>query len=239
MLKADFIYKSYHQDKVLDNISLEIAKGETLCILGKSGCGKTTLLKILSGLETLEKGNIFVNNKSVNLIPPHLRNIVYLSQETLLFPHLSVFENIAFGLKVRKVNNLEIVNSVNEMLMKLDLSEHSSKMPHQLSGGQQQRVSFGRALIINPSVLLLDEPFGKLDSDTRKQMQEFYRIISQKFSITSLFVTHDLKEAMTMGDKIGFMKNGHLKIYPSVKDFMEDSETGASKERDFWTNLID
>lgn len=237
MLNAISLNKKFGDEHVLKNISVEVNKGETLSVLGKSGCGKTTLLKILAGLEEEDNGEIYINQQLINDLSPQQRKVIYLSQETLLFPHLSVFDNIAFGLKIRKIEKKEIENSVNEMLKSLDLTNQSNKMPHQISGGQQQRVSFGRALIINPSVLLLDEPFGKLDADTRKQMQDFYRTISLQFSITSLFVTHDLKEAMTMGNKIGYMEAGQLRIYKTIHEFINDPKTGAANERDFWRTI--
>ncbi len=237
MLNAISLNKKFGNEHVLKNISVEVNKGETLSVLGKSGCGKTTLLKILAGLEEEDNGEIYINQLLINDLSPQQRKVIYLSQETLLFPHLSVFDNIAFGLKIRKIEKKEIEKSVNEMLKSLDLTNQRNKMPHQISGGQQQRVSFGRALIINPSVLLLDEPFGKLDADTRKQMQDFYRTISLQFSITSLFVTHDLKEAMTMGNKIGYMEAGQLKIYTTIHEFINDPKTGAANERDFWRTI--
>src|SRR5262249_13796668 len=153
----------------------------------RSGCGKTTLLKIIAGLLDPDSGAVFLQETNINGVPAHKRNIVYLYQEALLFPHLNVFENIAFGLRLRKMPEAIIHNRTMEMIRSLELEEQREKMPHLLSGGQKQRVSFGRALIINPLLLLLDEPFGNLDVGTRAGMQEFFRTVAQKFKITSIF----------------------------------------------------
>ena len=170
----------------------------------------------------------------MNDTPPNKRNIVYLYQEPLLFPHLNVSENIAFGLKIRKQSAGEIKTKVENMLLEIGLEEHAMKMPHQLSGGQRQRVSFARALIIEPKVLLLDEPFGALDAETRVQMQELFKKLSKKMKLTSIFITHDLKEALTMGDHIGKIELGHFKRYDSKQDFYNDVDSGAQQEAAFW-----
>jgi ABC-type Fe3+/spermidine/putrescine transport system ATPase subunit len=154
-----------------------------------------------------------------------------------LFPNLNVFENIAFGLKIRKVASADIKSKVEEMLINLELTEHSKKMPHQISGGQKQRVAFGRALIINPPLILLDEPFSSLDVETRANMQALYKTIAKKFNITALFVTHDLKEALLMGDQISYMDNGGLEIFENKQDFINSDKTGVKNEIDFWNNL--
>jgi putrescine transport system ATP-binding protein len=207
-----------------------------LSILGKSGSGKTTLLKIIAGLETADHGIITLQKEIVNDVPPHRRNFVYLYQEPLLFPHLNVFENVAFGLRLRKENENIIQQKVLNMLDELELSDQAMKMPTQLSGGQRQRVAFGRALIINPKVLLLDEPFGALDTETRQTMQQLLQKIIAEHPITTLFVTHDLKEAIIMGDRIGVMESGNLKIYNSKKEFVDDNEK-VKGEISFWGNL--
>lgn len=237
-LEVQNISKRFNQEAVVTNLSLSLQKHKTLSILGKSGCGKTTMLKMLAGLVLPDSGSLTLDGQSVADKKPHERNIVYLYQEDLLFPHLNVFENVAFGLRLRKIPEKEVQQKVIEMIASLELEAQMDKMPHQLSGGQRQRVSFGRALITNPALLLLDEPFGSLDSGTRQRMQQFFKKIASQYSITSLFVTHDLKEAILMGDEIAFMQAGKLKVYKSKEDFINDSETGVKEEIGFWNALV-
>ncbi len=236
-LSVQYIKKKFQETEVLTNCSLELSKGTTLSILGKSGCGKTTLLKILAGLVEDFQGDIFLEGNNISHETPQKRNCVYLYQEPLLFPHLTVFENVAFGLRLRKIKAAEIKEKTERMLQSLELSNQTKKMPAQLSGGQKQRVAFGRALILEPKLLLLDEPFGALDVETRATMQVFFKEIAKKHQISSIFVTHDLKEAILMGDTLGFMEHGSLKIYPSVEQFIEDEKTGMKKEINFWKSI--
>lgn len=237
LLQVEHIKKQFDNEHVLQNISFSIRNNETLGILGKSGCGKTTLLKIIAGLIDSDGGNILLDNKSINRLPAHKRDIVYLYQEPLLFPHLNVFENIAFGLRLRKKENSEIKKSVQEMIIALGLDTQENKMPHQLSGGQKQRVAFGRAIIINPKILLLDEPFGNLDAETRTNMQQIFKKISGTYHISSLFVTHDLKEVLLIGDRFAYMQNGNLKVYETRDEFINDDITGIKNEIDFWKTM--
>jgi putrescine transport system ATP-binding protein len=211
----------------------------TLSVLGKSGCGKTTLLKIMAGLEVADNGKFTFNEENMFALQPQQRQTVYLSQEPLLFPHLSVFENIAFGLKIRKIAPQIINEKTNELIEKLGLSEHKNKIPEMLSGGQKQRVSFGRALIINPKLMLLDEPFGSLDAQTRTEMQNLYKKVATEFKISALFVTHDLKEALIMGDEIGQMDKGYFKIYNNKNEFYTNAQSGVKEEIEFWKKLIE
>lgn len=236
-LELQHIAKKYKNKQVLNDVNLNLEAHQTLSILGKSGCGKSTLLKIISGIDELDEGEVILNGKTISHVKSNERNIVYLFQEPLLFPNLNVFENIAFGLRIRKMASTDIKLKVEEMLSSLELKEHSQKMPHQISGGQKQRVAFGRALIINPPLILLDEPFSSLDVETRANMQQLYKTIAKKFDITALFVTHDLKEALLMGDKISYMDNGVLEIFESKHDFINADKTGVKNEIDFWNNL--
>lgn len=236
-LEVKNIAKSFQQEKVVKDLNFTLSAHHTLSILGQSGCGKTTMLKIIGGLVKPDSGHIYLNGVLMDEVIPEKRSIVYLYQEDLLFPHLTVFENIAFGLRIKKTNATEINDKVNQMIASLELQGQEKKMPHQLSGGQRQRVSFGRAIIINPALLLLDEPFGSLDTGTRERMQDLFKRIASEFSITSLFVTHDLKEAILMGDQIGYMKSGQLKVYDSQEAFIQDDHTGVRKEIDFWKGL--
>ncbi|HMS68125.1 MAG TPA: ATP-binding cassette domain-containing protein, partial [Saprospiraceae bacterium] len=187
-LEVQHIVKSFHQEEVVKDLNFTLAAHQTLSILGQSGGGKTTMLKIIGGLVRPDGGHIYLNGHLIDDVTPEKRSIVYLYQEDLLFPHLNVFENIAFGLKIKKINASEITDRVQQMIASLELKGQEKKMPHQLSGGQRQRVSFGRAIITNPALLLLDEPFGSLDTGTRTRMQDLFKRIASEFRITSLFV---------------------------------------------------
>lgn len=235
-LQIEQLTKHFGEESVLKELSFDLEKQKLLSILGKSGSGKTTLLKIIAGLETTDSGVIKVDNKVINDVPPQRRNIVYLYQEPLLFPHLNVFENVAFGLRLRKKKDSDIRQKVLQMLAELELSDQAAKMPTQLSGGQRQRVAFGRALIINPKVLLLDEPFGALDTETRATMQVLLKRIIAEHPITTIFVTHDLKEAIQMGDTIGVIEKGQLEIYQDKLDFIQRNES-VKREISFWQRL--
>ncbi len=236
-LEINHIQKKYKDKQVIQDVSFGLQAHQTLSVLGKSGCGKSTLLKIIAGIEDQDNGEVILNGKNISKIKSNERNIVYLFQEPLLFPNLNVFENIAFGLRIRKMASADVEQKVAQMLESLELQDHAKKMPHQISGGQKQRVAFGRALIINPPLILLDEPFSSLDVETRATMQQLYKTIAKKFNITALFVTHDLKEALLMGDKISYMDKGLLEIFNSKKDFIEADKTGVKSEIDFWNNL--
>ena len=236
-LEVNHIQKKYKDKQVIQDVSFGLQAHQTLSVLGKSGCGKSTLLKIVAGIEDQDNGEVILNGKNISKIKSNERNIVYLFQEPLLFPNLNVFENIAFGLRIRKMASADVEQKVGQMLESLELQDHSKKMPHQISGGQKQRVAFGRALIINPPLILLDEPFSSLDVETRATMQQLYKTIAKKFNITALFVTHDLKEALLMGDKISYMDEGLLEIFNSKKEFIEADKTGVKSEIDFWNNL--
>lgn len=181
MLSVSNLSKSFGSQSILTNISFGVAAGQVLAVLGRSGCGKTTLLKILAGQKTPDTGHVRVHDQSVLTVPPNERQIVYLYQEPLLFPHLNVFENVAFGLRIRRTDNALITKQVNELLTELGIADQAQKQPYQLSGGQRQRVAFGRALIIKPRLLLLDEPFGNLDGQTRAAMQTLLIRVARLF----------------------------------------------------------
>ena len=237
MLQVSSLAKRLGQIPVLNNISFDLPAGQILAVLGRSGCGKTTLLKILAGLETTDAGDVRMDNQSVLTVPPERRQVVYLYQEPLLFPHLNVFENIAFGLRIRKVDNADVNRQVSDMLAGLELSDQAQKQPNQLSGGQRQRVSFGRALIIRPRLLLLDEPFGNLDAQTRATMQELFGRVARQYEMTALFVTHDTREALTVGTRFGYLDQGVMTTYPAVGDFIADPRTGVRTELSFWESV--
>lgn len=237
MLHVNNISKSFGDERVLKNLSLTVQPNCTLSILGRSGSGKTTLLKVISGLVDPDEGEIIWNEKLMNEVKPANREMIYLYQESLLFPHMDVFGNMEFGLRVRNVDKQESKTRVNEMIARLGLSGMAHKMPHQLSGGQKQRVSFGRALVVNPRLLLLDEPFGNLDVTIREQMQKLFKEISGEMGITAIFVTHNLKEAILMGDSIAHMQGGSLHTYETIQGFIESRETGVQDEISFWQQL--
>jgi len=231
------IKKTYKSHSVFNDLSFWLAAHQTLSILGKSGCGKSTLLKIIAGLEQPDTGNIFLQEKDITILKPVARNIVYLFQEALLFPNLNVAENIAFGLRIRKQKESDIKRKVEEMVQSLELENQLTKMPHQLSGGQKQRVAFGRALIIQPPLILLDEPFSSLDAETRTNMQDLYKRVANHYKLTALFVTHDVKEALIMGDVISYMQDGLLQVYANKEEFIGDAKTGVQRELSFWKNV--
>ncbi|WNJ20015.1 ABC transporter ATP-binding protein [Pontibacter sp. G13] len=237
MIDIQSISHSFDQEQVLRNVSVQLAPNQTLAILGKSGCGKTTFLKILAGALVPDGGQFHWQGTDMLQLPAQDRGVVYLSQEPLLFPHMTVAENVGFGLAIRKRPKPEINRRVADMLESLALKEHAEKRPDQLSGGQRQRVAFGRALVINPKVLLLDEPFASLDSQTRGDMQRFFRKVAAQFEITSMFVTHDLKEALILGDRLARMEAGALTTYPDRKAFMEDPRNGVQEELNFWQHI--
>lgn len=229
--------KAFAGEPVLHRLDLEVPEHQTLSILGRSGCGKTTLLKLIAGLLDPDAGDISLNSARINHLAPQHRNIVYLYQEALLFSHLNVFENVAFGLRLRKIGAAEIVARTNCMLEHLGLAAHGTKKTEQLSGGQRQRVAFGRALIINPALMLLDEPFSNLDAEIRTQMQELFKQVAREFAITAIFVTHDLKESLIMGDRMAQMSAGRLRNFASKKEFINDPASGVGTERAFWDAL--
>ncbi len=237
LLHIQNLSKTFGNERVLADVNLHLAQHKVLSLLGSSGSGKTTLLKIIAGLEQPSSGEIFLNETEISQQPPQNRNIVYLYQEALLFPHFDVFENIAFGLRLKKQSNQAIKEKVQQMLHYLDIEKHAEKMPNQLSGGQKQRVSFGRAMVVEPKLLLLDEPFGALDSNTRQKMQSLFIKLVEQLKISALFVTHDLKEAIIMGDSIGKIQKGKLIQYESKQAFFEDETSGVKNEVDFWKGI--
>ena len=192
------ITKQYDDLVVLDNLNLDIKKNEFLTLLGPSGCGKTTTLKIIAGFEHADVGEVMFEGKNVNDIPPYQRQVNTVFQKYALFPHMNVYENIAFGLKIKKMDKKTIDTKVKEMLKLVALEGFEKRSVESLSGGQQQRIAIARALVNEPKVLLLDEPLGALDLKLRQEMQRELKKIQQKLGITFVFVTHDQEEALTM-----------------------------------------
>ena len=213
------ITKQYDDLLVLDNLNLDIKKNEFLTLLGPSGCGKTTTLKIIAGFEHADEGAVMFEGVNVNDTPPYERQVNTVFQKYALFPHMNVYENIAFGLKIKKMDKATIDVKVKEMLKLVALEGFEKRSIDSLSGGQQQRIAIARALVNEPKILLLDEPLGALDLKLRQEMQRELKKIQQKLGITFIFVTHDQEEALTMSDtivvmnKVKFNKWEVLKIY--------------------------
>ena len=216
------ITKYFDNLKVIDNINLSINKGEIISLLGPSGCGKSTTLKLIAGLLQPDSGDILFNNKSVLNIETNKRSAVIVFQEYLLFPHMNIYENVAFGLKMKKVSKEDIDIKVNELLDLIKLNSYKMKYPHELSGGQKQRVAIARALAINPKILLLDEPLSSLDINLRQEMREFILDIQKQKNITTVLVTHDKEEALMMSDKIAVMLDGKIQQFDTPKNLYEN-----------------
>lgn len=208
MVKLNNVVKSFGDNVVVKNIDMDIEKGEFLTLLGPSGCGKTTTLRMIAGFEETTDGEVIIDGKEVSSVPPHKRDVNTVFQSYALFPHMTVAENVAFGLKMKKVPKSEIMSRVMEALQLVQLDSFAKRKPEQLSGGQKQRVAIARALVNSPKVLLLDEPLGALDLKLRKQMQVELKHLQQKLGITFIYVTHDQEEALTMSDRIAVMNNG-------------------------------
>jgi putative spermidine/putrescine transport system ATP-binding protein len=204
------VSRSFGAVRALRGLSLEIAPGELVALLGPSGCGKTTALRILAGFETADTGTVTVDGKNIAPIPAAKRDMGMVFQSYSLFPNMSALENVAFGLRMRKLGAAERRRRAHDQLEAVGLSDHASHFPHQLSGGQQQRVALARALAIEPRVLLLDEPLSALDAKVRLQLREQIRNVQQRLGTTTLFVTHDQEEALSMADRVGVMRSGKL-----------------------------
>ncbi len=204
------VSKDFNGSKALKNISLYIREGEFVTLLGPSGCGKTTTLRIIGGFEAPSSGQVLFNGENIQEIPPYKRPINTVFQKYALFPHMNVFDNIAFGLKMRKVDKSEIADRVNAMLQLVELKDFGKRRVESLSGGQQQRIAIARALVNRPKVLLLAEPLGALDLKLRQEMQLELKGMQQKLGITFIYVTHDQEEALTMSDTIVVMSEGEI-----------------------------
>src|SRR3954469_23331065 len=202
--------KLFGETRAVDRVSLTIEPGGMVALLGPSGCGKTTTLRMIAGLVEPNAGDIILDGKPITHVPVHRRNIGMLFQNYALFPHMTVAENIAFGLETRGIKRAATAERVAGALQLVQLSEYGSRMPSQLSGGQQQRVALARALVVEPAVLLLDEPLGALDRSLRQSMQVKLRDLQRRLGITTVLVTHDQDEALTMADRIAIMRDGYI-----------------------------
>lgn len=207
-VKLQNVTKIYDKKKIIDNVSLTIEDKEFLVLVGSSGCGKSTLLRMIAGLENITDGKIFIDDKCVNDVHPKDRDIAFVFQNYALYPHMSVYDNIAFPLKMRKFTKQEIDKKVKEAAEILNLTDLLQRKPKQLSGGQRQRVALGRAIVRNPKVFLMDEPLSNLDAKLRVQMRAEIKKLHKKLQTTFIYVTHDQTEALTMGDRIAVIDGG-------------------------------
>lgn len=219
------IKKSYGKNNVIHDLSADIKDGELIVIVGPSGCGKSTLLRMIAGLEEINSGEIIINEKKMNDLEPMERNIAMVFQNYALYPHMTVFENMSYGLKIQKTPKDEIISRVNEAAEILELSKLLERKPNQLSGGQRQRVAMGRAIVRKPDVFLFDEPLSNLDAKLRVQMRLEIKKLQRKLNVTSLYVTHDQVEAMTLADKMIVMNEGNVEHIGTPLDVYQKPQT--------------
>ena len=239
LIELKGISKSYDGEKVIDSMNLYIRDGEFITLLGPSGCGKTTTLRIIGGFERADEGQLFFDGTEISEVPAYKRNINTVFQKYALFPHLNVYENIAFPLRLKKLKEDEIKACVTEMLSMVALTGFENKSVTTLSGGQQQRVAIARALISHPKVLLLDEPLGALDLKLRKDMQNELKTIQQAIGITFIYVTHDQEEALSMSDTIVVMADGEIQQIGTPTDIYNEPENAFVADFIGESNIID
>ena len=225
MIELRHVTKRFGGFTAVDDVSLAIAAGEFLTLLGPSGCGKTTLLRMLSGFETPTDGQVFLNGQDVTALPPHQRDVNQVFQGYALFPHLTVRDNVEFGLRMKKVPRHEITERVEQAIAMVSLAGFETRKPHQLSGGQRQRVALARAIVNRPKVLLLDEPLSALDAKLRQVMQLELKRLQSRLGITFVFVTHDQEEALTMSDRIAVINRGKIEQLGSATEIYHTPRT--------------
>lgn len=235
VLSIENVTKRYGNFTAIQDVTLRIEKGEFFTLLGPSGCGKTTLLRMIAGFNTIEEGEIKFGSTVINSIPAHKRNTGMVFQNYAIFPHLTVFENVAYGLKARNLSKLEITRQVEEVLDLVKMGEYIQRQPSKLSGGQQQRVALARAIVIKPEVLLMDEPLSNLDAKLRVEMRSVIKKIQQNLGITTVYVTHDQEEALAISDRIAVMNLGTIQqmgdpltIYTRPKNTFVSNFIGTS-----------
>jgi spermidine/putrescine transport system ATP-binding protein len=224
-VRLERVSKLFGDVAAVDDLSLVIAEGEFFSLLGPSGCGKTTTLRMIGGFEEPSSGTVYLGGRDVTELPPYRRDVNTVFQSYALFPHLDVYENVAFGLHRKKVDKKDIADRVREVMNLVDLMGFERRKPSQMSGGQQQRVALARALVNKPKVLLLDEPLGALDLKLRKQMQLELKRIQQEVGITFIYVTHDQEEAMTMSDRFAVMRHGKIEQIGAPEEVYESPAT--------------
>jgi len=222
--------RTFGATRALDGLSLEIAPGEFVALLGPSGCGKTTALRIVAGFESADAGSVIVDGRDISPVPAARRDMGMVFQSYSLFPNMSALDNVGFGLRMRKMGSSQRRKRADELLDMVGLAEQAKQYPHQLSGGQQQRVALARALAIEPRVLLLDEPLSALDAKVRLQLREQIRTLQQRLGTTTLFVTHDQEEALSMADRVGVMRQGKLEQIAAPNELYEHPATAFVAE---------
>ena len=220
-IKVTNAIKRYGANTIISDLSLDIKEGEFFTLLGPSGCGKTTLLRMIAGFNTIEGGDFYFSDKRINDMDPSKRNIGMVFQNYAIFPHLSVKDNVAFGLKNRKYSKSEIQEETKKFMELMHIDEYADRLPDRLSGGQQQRVALARALVIQPDVLLMDEPLSNLDAKLRVEMRTVIKEIQNRIGITTVYVTHDQEEAMAVSDRIAVMKDGDILHIGTPKDLYQ------------------
>ncbi|HEY6770774.1 MAG TPA: ABC transporter ATP-binding protein [Candidatus Sulfotelmatobacter sp.] len=238
LLRIQGVAKSFAKNVVLRNISLEIGSGEFLAILGESGSGKTTLLRIIAGFESASSGEVWMEGERLDLLPPYRRRVNTVFQQYALFPHMTVEDNVAYGLRVGKVPEAEVRTRVSGALEKVKMSAFAKMKPSKISGGQQQRVALARALVNRPKLLLLDEPLSALDANLRRQMQVELKSLQREVGITFVFVTHDQEEAMVMSDRIALLRSGELEQVATPREIYSRPATAYAALFIGHTNLL-
>jgi spermidine/putrescine ABC transporter ATP-binding subunit len=238
LLSIRNVAKSFGKNAVLRNVSLEIAEGEFLTILGESGSGKTTLLRIVAGFESATSGEVWMGTERLDDKPPYRRRVNTVFQSYALFPHLTVEQNVGYGLRVAKRPEAEIAQRVAEALEKVQMTAHAKKKPSKISGGQQQRVALARALVNRPKLLLLDEPLSALDANLRRQMQVELKSLQREVGIAFVFVTHDQEEAMVMSDRIALLRSGELEQVATPREIYSRPATAYVAQFIGHTNLL-
>lgn len=238
LLSISSVAKSFGKNPVLRNISLEIAEGEFLTILGESGSGKTTLLRIIAGFESADSGEILMAGERFDDLPPYKRRVNTVFQHYALFPHLTVQQNVAYGLQVAKLPEAEISSRVEQALTKVKMLAYAGAKPSKISGGQQQRVALARALVNRPRLLLLDEPLSALDANLRRQMQVELKSLQREVGISFVFVTHDQEEAMVMSDRIALLRFGQLEQIDAPREIYHSPATSYTAQFIGHTNLL-
>ena len=238
LLEVRSVAKQFGQNVVLRDISLAVGEGEFLSILGESGSGKTTLLRLIAGFESCDAGEIWMEGEHLDRLPPYKRRVNTVFQNYALFPHLSVFDNVAYGLRVRKTPKSEIRSRVEQALAMVKMSAFAESSPAKISGGQQQRVALARALVNRPRLLLLDEPLSALDANLRRQMQVELKALQREVGIAFVFVTHDQEEAMTMSDRIALLRAGELEQVATPREIYTRPATTYTAQFIGQTNLL-
>jgi ABC-type Fe3+/spermidine/putrescine transport system ATPase subunit len=238
LLSIRGVEKQFGPRPVLRGISLDVASGEFLTILGESGSGKTTLLRLIAGFEQLDRGEIWIGGDRLDLLPPYRRQVNTVFQNYAIFPHLSVFENVAYGLRAHRIAQPEIPARVAQALAMVKMQEFAQSAPSRLSGGQQQRIALARALVNRPRILLLDEPLSALDANLRRQMQAELKSLQREVGVTFLFVTHDQEEAMALSDRIALLREGVLEQVDSPREIYGHPATAYAAQFIGQTNLL-